>query len=184
MQKINQNGRSMIEMLGVLSIVGVLTVGGISLYVKALYQRKITASIDNVGELIVNIKNAYINRRDFSTLTFPQSRDKDTRNLVPEAMSWSSTSAIKDSLMYGCSFGKHNKSDKMFYVKCAIPDKIACVKLVSAEWGKGTYIGINEEPFDGGLDKMGTKVAEGKVSIGNANSWCQDNSSVFWVVKK
>ena len=37
----NQAGRSMIEMLGVLAIIGVLSVGGIAGYSKAMMQYKI-----------------------------------------------------------------------------------------------------------------------------------------------
>ena len=37
----NQSGRSMIEMLGVLAIIGVLSVGGIAGYSKAMTQYKI-----------------------------------------------------------------------------------------------------------------------------------------------
>lgn len=38
----NQSGRSMIEMLGVLAIIGVLSVGGIAGYSKAMYKYKLT----------------------------------------------------------------------------------------------------------------------------------------------
>ena len=38
----DQNGRSMIEMLGVLAIIGVLSVGGISGYSRAMAKYKLT----------------------------------------------------------------------------------------------------------------------------------------------
>ena len=42
----NENGRSMIEMLGVLAIIGVLSVGGIAGYSKAMYRFKMNKTID------------------------------------------------------------------------------------------------------------------------------------------
>ena len=41
----NQNGRSMIEMLGVLAIIGVLSVGGIAGYSKAMTKYRINKAI-------------------------------------------------------------------------------------------------------------------------------------------
>lgn len=45
-QKIDEAGRSMIEMLGVLAIVGVLSVGGIAGYSKAMVKNKNIKLID------------------------------------------------------------------------------------------------------------------------------------------
>lgn len=44
--KINQSGRSMIEMLGVLAIVGILSVGGISGFSKAMFKHKLNKAIE------------------------------------------------------------------------------------------------------------------------------------------
>ena len=43
--KINQSGRSMVEMLGVLAIIGVLSVGGIAGYSKAMAKFKLSKAI-------------------------------------------------------------------------------------------------------------------------------------------
>lgn len=42
----NETGRSMVEMLGVLAIIGVLSVGGISGYSKAMYRLKMNKTIE------------------------------------------------------------------------------------------------------------------------------------------
>ena len=52
MMKQNQFGRSMIEMLGVLAIIGVLSVGGITGYSKAMEKFKINKMIDEYSYLI------------------------------------------------------------------------------------------------------------------------------------
>ena len=57
--KQNQFGRSMIEMLGVLAIIGVLSVGGIAGYSKAMEKFKANKWRQQVEDLIFNIKEAY-----------------------------------------------------------------------------------------------------------------------------
>ncbi len=54
--KINEDGRSMIEMLGVLAIVGILSVGGIAGFSKAMFKYKLNKAIEQyniVFDLIV-----------------------------------------------------------------------------------------------------------------------------------
>ena len=46
MRKNCENGRSMVEMLGVLAIIGVLSVGGIAGYSKAMFKHKINKTMD------------------------------------------------------------------------------------------------------------------------------------------
>ena len=48
LEKNEQTGRSMVEMLGVLAIIGVLSVGGIAGYSKAMTKFKITKTFDQV----------------------------------------------------------------------------------------------------------------------------------------
>lgn len=48
---LTENGRSMIEMLGVLAIIGVLSVGGIAGYTKAMYRLKMNKTIDIVNRI-------------------------------------------------------------------------------------------------------------------------------------
>ena len=56
MKHINENGRSMVEMLGVLAIIGVLSVGGIAGYSKAMNKYKINKTNDQVSMLVANIR--------------------------------------------------------------------------------------------------------------------------------
>ena len=54
-----QYGRSMIEMLGVLAIVGVLSVGGIAGYSKAMMQFKINKAIEEISQIVTNVRTLY-----------------------------------------------------------------------------------------------------------------------------
>ena len=49
----------MIEMLGVLAIVGVLSVGGIASYSKAMMQFKINKAIDEISQIVTNVRTLY-----------------------------------------------------------------------------------------------------------------------------
>ena len=53
--KNNQYGRSMVEMLGVLAIIGVLSVGGIAGYSKAMYKQKMNKTVDIVSKVLMGI---------------------------------------------------------------------------------------------------------------------------------
>ena len=54
-QGAREYGRSMIEMLGVLAIIAVLTVGGIAGYSKAMQKYKINKMLDDYTMLTTNI---------------------------------------------------------------------------------------------------------------------------------
>ena len=59
LSKNDQRGRSMVEMLGVLAIIGVLSVGGISGYSKAMAKFKLTKAQDQMSMLLMNIRTAF-----------------------------------------------------------------------------------------------------------------------------
>lgn len=69
MQKsVSELGRSMIEMLGVLAIIGVLSVGGIAGYSKAMEQFKISKSIDYLMQIVSNVRTTYANQKTYEGL--------------------------------------------------------------------------------------------------------------------
>ena len=60
----NENGRSMIEMLGVLAIIGVLSVGGIAGYSKAMYRFKMNKTIDIFNRVLIDFAEFTSHRLD------------------------------------------------------------------------------------------------------------------------
>ena len=66
--RVNEQGRSMIEMLGVLAIVGVLSVGGIAGYSKAMNKFKTNKVIDQVNMISTNIRTLYSSQRSYAGL--------------------------------------------------------------------------------------------------------------------
>lgn len=66
--KQNENGRSMIEMLGVLAIIAVLTVGGIAGYTKAMAKIKINKSIQQITQTAQHTRIAFGSQRNYTGL--------------------------------------------------------------------------------------------------------------------
>ena len=64
----SENGRSMVEMLGVLAIIGVLSVGAIAGYSKAMFKYKLNKMLDQYNQLFGTI---IIHREEFSKLSSP-----------------------------------------------------------------------------------------------------------------
>jgi len=55
----NENGRSMIEMLGVLAIIGVLSVGGIAGYSKAMTKYRVDKTIEQITLIAGNVRTFF-----------------------------------------------------------------------------------------------------------------------------
>ena len=63
MTKSVQSGRSMIEMLGVLAIIGVLSVGGIAGYSKAMTKYRINKTIEQITLIAGNVRAFFASQR-------------------------------------------------------------------------------------------------------------------------
>ena len=61
----NPIGRSMIEMLGVLAIIGVLSVGGIQGYSKAMEKIHVNKIVNMISDISATIRTAYINQKTY-----------------------------------------------------------------------------------------------------------------------
>ena len=70
LNRIEQSGRSMVEMLGVLAIIGVLSVGGIAGYSKAMTKFKINKSMDQISMLVANIRTLFSGQRLWAAQLF------------------------------------------------------------------------------------------------------------------
>ena len=69
MTKNVQSGRSMIEMLGVLAIIGVLSVGGIAGYSKAMQKYRINKTIEQITLIAGNVRTFFAPQRSYDVLT-------------------------------------------------------------------------------------------------------------------
>ena len=158
MKKFNEHGRSMIEMLGVLTIIGVLSAGGLAGYAKAMFRHRLNTTMDQITMLTTNIRTMYGAQTDYAGLT----KDAMSLNLIPTAMvpagsSVDGTSSmltlmspfkgkveIQTSSVYGHN-GTQNNSDSAFVIAYYNLPRDACVALASADFGSGAgsgFIGV------------------------------------------
>ena len=138
MIKNEQAGRSMVEMLGVLAIIGVLSVGGISGYSKAMAKFKLTKAQDQISMLLMNIRTAFATSPNYGGLTNSAAIDY---NIAPGDMIVGS-SGINHAFGGAVSVSACNASGtdatsngQYFYIQLDHLGREACVSLATSDWG-------------------------------------------------
>ena len=155
--KINESGRSMIEMLGVLAIIGVLSVGGIAGYSKAMSKYRVNKTVDQISHIAANTRILYGSQTSYAGLDSSTEDGKAIINkakLFPQEMGDGTaakpyTNAFQGSvsIKYSKRFaGDTNKAFVLTY--SGIPEE-ACVDLATLDWGTGSggglvALGINQ----------------------------------------
>ena len=145
----DQKGRSMIEMLGVLAIIGVLSVGGISGYSKAMAKFKLTKAQDQISMLLMNIRTAFATSPSYDGLDTKAARDY---NIAPGDMFGASDSLNNafggKAYVYNCSLAESvacpSGSSNVQYFAISLTDlgREACISLASSDWGTDGLIGM------------------------------------------
>lgn len=140
----DESGRSMIEMLGVLAIIGVLSVGGISGYTSAMSKFKVGKCRDQIQHLIVGIKSLYATQADYEGTNVTS---LITHDVVPKDMQLTATTAINP---YGAAvlIGKDAAGAAVtsggleFVITYKDLPKDACLALATSNWGDSSGSGL------------------------------------------
>ncbi|MBS4772892.1 MAG: hypothetical protein KHX55_01290 [Proteobacteria bacterium] len=135
-----QSGRSMVEMLGVLAIIGVLSVGGISGYSKAMAKFKLTKAQDQLTMLLMNIRTAYATSPSYAGLN---AANAVAYNLAPSDMIAGSTlhNAFGGAVTIATS-ALNGVADVGFSIKFDGLGKETCASLASTDWGSDGLVSI------------------------------------------
>lgn len=165
--KQNESGRSMIEMLGVLAIIGVLSVGGIAGYSKAMNKFKVNKTVDQITQMVASTRALFAGHKDYSALGIGTSSEGVTTktcsttaingplikqgHLVPEDMLTTDSNGkdalenpFMGSVILSCS-KKRSASDsgnKAFIIIYNSVPKELCIDLATQDWGAGASSGI------------------------------------------
>ena len=148
MKHINENGRSMVEMLGVLAIIGVLSVGGIAGYSKAMNKYKINKTTDQVSMLVANIRTLFSSQGNYEGLNNAQAIKF---GVVPEDMytaaaGSASVSNIKNAfggdVTIAAAGGRKENDNEAFIIEYAGLSSEACVTIATGDWGSGQASGL------------------------------------------
>ena len=156
-----QSGRSMIEMLGVLAIVGVLSIGGIAGYSKAMKKirsEKVTAQLN---EVIITIRNLFINQNGYEGIS-PQMLINT--NLIPKDMY---DASLEENLTLKNAFGGEiliflskdlAGQPSAFEIYATGLDQDTCIMMATLDWGSDPSTGF--EALYIGTEKPETPILE------------------------
>ena len=166
----DQSGRSMVEMLGVLAIIGVLSVGGISGYSKAMAKFKLIKAQDQITMLLMNIRAAYATSPTYSGLGAQAAADY---NLAPSEMIAEGSSGT--TKLYGAFGGEvkveaNTTTPTYFHIQITNLGKEACRSLATSDWGADGLVMMAVKGDASGAAAT-TTCSSGSVSAGNGK-WC------------
>lgn len=192
--KTNEKGRSMIEMLGVLAIIGVLSVGGIAGYSKAMAKFRANKTIDQVSHIVANVRILFGSQKNYTDLgtkdgdggtnvaalmykahVFP---DEMLGGTSGDEMTWADwNNAYGGSVkVYSASrfaienSGAQNAStgkNKAFIIVFGGIPKEACVDLASQNWDASSGSGLIAFSINN-TDTLVTQVYDNCTSTGEA----------------
>ncbi len=158
MEKMNEKGRSMVEMLGVLAIIGVLSAGGLAGYSKAMFKHKLNSTMDQITMLVTNIRTMYGTQGNYIGLSEAAAVDL---GIVPAVMVKDTTAddtrtvTLTNPFKGGVNIGLINATSGAddtagttatgFKLTYADLPAEACIALSTADFGSGAgsgFIGV------------------------------------------
>ena len=133
-----QYGRSMIEMLGVLAIIGVLSIGGIAGYSKAMEKFKVNKTIDEVTTIVSNLRTLYANQKHIEDLDYTYNETDLTilKDFIFPAETWvGKENGYFKHALGGELYVITDYENNAFYVSLLGLSKEACTTLGAYDWG-------------------------------------------------
>ena len=148
--KNEQSGRSMVEMLGVLAIIGVLSIGGISGYSKAMSKYRVNKTLDQISMLVMNIRTLYSSAVNYAGLSNAVAVQM---GIIPRDMLQSSIASAGSSVDIVNAYsgrvevavdtaGGTGGDSRQFTVSYSGLPLEACVAISTADWGSQAGSGL------------------------------------------
>jgi len=202
MKHTHESGRSMIEMLGVLAIIGVLSVGGIQGYSMAMSKFKVSKTTDQIQTMVTNVRTLFAGQRTYKGLE--DAATAYTMGIYTDETYKSGdgngTNAYGGSIILG---GYPKDAPHNFTITYNELPQDACVRIAMSDWGDASS-GLVGLIVEGSTQKAPTAapkaaaVTDGKgtfltaekgvpVPLANAVKACKgssDNtSSITWIYR-
>ncbi len=118
MKKTQESGRSMVEMLGVLAIIGVLSVGGIAGYTMAMNRYRANEVVDMANKYAVIAYSAWMTNKMMNNGTTPDD------SVIPE---FADTGLFgSNSKVNGTTVGKATVTESTVTIKLSFDNKKIC----------------------------------------------------------
>ena len=179
MMKTNETGRSMIEMLGVLAIIGVLSVGGIAGYSKAMNKFKTNKVADNVSMIVTNIRTLYAQQNNYAGLN---NITAIQMGVVPDELGTNATSGtLTNAFLGGVNIGTAtvtsldagtSGANRGFFLTMNGLTKEACVTLAANDWGSGYSAGYVGMTVSGSAQTSYSTSFAVNCTDRGASKWC------------
>jgi type II secretory pathway pseudopilin PulG len=165
----------MVEMLGVLAIIGVLSVGGISGYSKAMAKYKLTKAQDQITMLLMNIRTAFATSPSYDGLT---SATAISYNLAPSEMSTSGGTTLYGAFGGEVKVGTVGTTKTYFYIGLSQLGKEACRSLLTSDWGADGLVKITAGPTGTVTAPTDATCTKSIPTAAGAGTWCTANLPV------
>ena len=190
--KNNQSGRSMVEMLGVLAIIGVLSAGGLAGYSKAMFKHKLNSTMDQITMLVTNIRTMYGTQGNYAGL---KGESAINLGIVPAVMG-STSAGLTNPFKGGVAIarfsatGGTDTTTGFTLTYSGLPTE-ACIALASADFGSGAGSGFIGVTAGKGSKRTANKIGESGKTEGKAyemddaitdcsDSSVKDKASITW----
>ena len=191
--KENQNGRSMIEMLGVWAVVGVLSVGGLSVFTKAQNEHKLSQLIVDITNMSTTAKKMACKYDDgYSNYNKFMGRSKK----IPANWTYDEDNATKFTANTGevvefeytdGSVVEGEFKSSVLEVEISKLKKQACIKLASNDYGKRRntgLLGLNVNSASSSSYHADTTKKEYPMTISTAVSKCDKEENTIYLFYK
>lgn len=193
-----ESGRSMVEMLGVLAIVGVLSIGGIAGYSKAMAKYKINKTLDQLSMLITNIRTTFGNQISYYGLSVENAIKYDivgndltlgsTKKLV-NAYNGEVTITAGNASGGECSASGSGSGDAYcptFTITYKGIEENACVTIASSDWGGSAASGlisitVGTTKFTWGGTASAGKTGALPITFSAAAAACSGATDITWL---
>lgn len=148
-----QAGRSMIEMLGVLTIIAIITMVGISSFSKAMNMYHTDKMMDQLTMLVTNIRTLFSHDHYYTGLNNSQAIELD---VVPEGLIQKNNHVLQNPFKGYVYINPTNPlptavdKDAAFEVTYTGLSREACILIATSDWGSGSQSGLVSILFSAG----------------------------------
>lgn len=190
-QQYMQNGRSMIEMLGVLAIIGILTVGGFNLVMKAQTHQKINEVTDNLTTLARKVR---VVARDYTGAAGNLNSYVNTGRAFPDSLEYSSSGFTdRNDVTYNIQYISEGGAI-LFVIGVSGLTTEMCMNMVNANYGnKATSGFVGMSIGDANITAAATAIQTGTannvaispatIRLDTAATLCKDNVAMYFAFR-
>jgi len=144
MRNINENGRSMVEMMGYMAVVIAVVVSVGNIITGVFEEHKYSTATIQLGELAGAITKAAAIDPDYSEVIakITPTIDAEGRNIIPTSFS------ISNNKIYHAFGGEvklglgESGENNVFYIEYDGLDRKPCIELAMKDWNKNTVINL------------------------------------------